>query len=113
MPTQTSGDTASAVFFDLKQPSDSASLHQVFYTPDSARRYVPAHERLPRRMRVVFNHMAAGRSARETAEITGRALKTIEQQRLSVMTRLGLANMFEMGVYASRHGLTQGMKVGI
>lgn len=64
-----------------------------------------SHERLAPRERAVFDFLVTGKSLHEIASATGRAHKTIECQRRTIFLKLGLRTLFELGVYAERHGL--------
>jgi DNA-binding NarL/FixJ family response regulator len=66
----------------------------------------PPHEtRLTERERLVFQELMHGQTCDEIAVKLGRSTKTIQSQRALVLLKLGLANKFELGVYAERHGL--------
>jgi DNA-binding NarL/FixJ family response regulator len=65
------------------------------------------HLRLAPRERMVFDRLLQGKLAAEIARELGRSEKTIQTQRVSVMNKLGVMNLVELGIYGARWGLVQ------
>ena len=79
----------------------SVSLNKL----SSGRSSTTETDSLTPRQREVLQLFAEGHSAREVAKILGLSIRTAENHKARIMTRLGLASIAELVQYAIRHGV--------
>jgi len=84
----------------------SARLSQVL--AESGRSAVPIGRILSRREQEVLAHVLQGRTSRETGELIGLSVRTVEFHRGNLMSKLGASNVAELVAQAARLGLRQG-----
>lgn len=60
---------------------------------------------LSRREQEVLTHVLAGRTSRETGELIGLSVRTVEFHRANIMAKLGATNLAELAANARRMGI--------
>jgi DNA-binding NarL/FixJ family response regulator len=84
------------------------------YPPDvngAAHAHSP-HDRLSNRELEVFTMLASGKRSKEIASQLALSVKTVSTYRSRVLEKLKLSTNAEIGVYAVRHGLLDGLSYG-